>query len=533
MSGWLTSTAGKLLKFLARAGHRNSKHPPEPNPVSPAVSDSFSVGIHFEALEPRILLSGSGEAGVADNALQNSHSVSQNAIEMESFRFHEASYGTATDSLTATTMHEEASGQTSDSVSTSTPDALHQGPSTKDISTPGESSGATVPPSNNELLPNDVTEDNIDTLSALDATKQDIYESDARRELIIIDAGVTNYQPLVEDLLANSDESREMEVFVLDRERDGISQISDVLAEYQDLDAVHIVSHGTDRAVKLGSTWVYGDKLDSHAAEISGWKDSLADGADLLFYGCDLTAGDEGRALLATFGSLTGADVAASVNDTGHSIYFGDWVLEYGSDSIETEIAFSNDVQQNWFNLMAVLTVSTNSDTVDAPNPATMTVDDLIASPGPDTFISLREAILAANNTVGADDIILPGGPSYTLTKTGAGEDAADTGDLDITDDLTIIRDGAATTTIDGNASDRVLHILSGATVKISGITITNGDSPDYGGGLYNDGDLTLIDSQITGSSALEGGGLYNLGAAELNRVTISGNDAEVGGDLH
>ena len=44
---------------------------------------------------------------------------------------------------------------------------------------------------------------------------------------------------------------------------------------------------------------------------------------------------------------------------------------------------------------------------------------------------SLRGAIVTANAATGADTITLPAG-TYTLTRAGANEDAASTGDLDI-----------------------------------------------------------------------------------------------------
>src|SRR5690349_19345257 len=51
---------------------------------------------------------------------------------------------------------------------------------------------------------------------------------------------------------------------------------------------------------------------------------------------------------------------------------------------------------------------------------------------------SLRSAIIAANAHAGADTILLPAG-TYTLTISGNNENAAATGDLDITDALTIM----------------------------------------------------------------------------------------------
>src|SRR5207253_7588365 len=50
---------------------------------------------------------------------------------------------------------------------------------------------------------------------------------------------------------------------------------------------------------------------------------------------------------------------------------------------------------------------------------------------------SLRDAVIAANASPGADIITLPAG-TYTLTIGGRGENAAATGDLDITGPVTI-----------------------------------------------------------------------------------------------
>src|SRR5689334_20797495 len=50
---------------------------------------------------------------------------------------------------------------------------------------------------------------------------------------------------------------------------------------------------------------------------------------------------------------------------------------------------------------------------------------------------SLRDAVIAANANAGADTITLSAG-TYTLTLVGANEDAAATGDLDITGTVTI-----------------------------------------------------------------------------------------------
>ena len=147
-----------------------------------------------------------------------------------------------------------------------------------------------------------------------------------------------------------------------------------------------------------------------------------------------------------------------------------------------------------------------------------------------DADCSLREAVVAANAAAGADTIILPAG-TYGLTLVGVGEDAAATGDLDISDDSTITGAGAATTIIDGNAADRVVHILgSAASVTISGVTIRNG-SGGFGGGITKDGGglVQLTSAIVTANTATGfGGGINNNNGAAFNIdfTTVSGNNA-------
>ena len=170
-----------------------------------------------------------------------------------------------------------------------------------------------------------------------------------------------------------------------------------------------------------------------------------------------------------------------------------------------------------------------------APITVNTTDDELNA----DGDCSLREAIQAANTDTavdacsagsGADTITVAAG-TYTLRIAGAGENANATGDLDITDDLTISGAGAATTIIDGAALDRVLHILPGTTVEMSELTVRNGSrsasSSDHrGGGIFNDGTLTLTNSTVSGNTASFGGGVLNdFGATlTLNDSRVSGN---------
>ena len=170
-----------------------------------------------------------------------------------------------------------------------------------------------------------------------------------RREVVFVDADTPNYRQLIDALLEARADGRSIDVVILDGDRDGIEQISEALAKRQQhLDAVHIISHGANGVLELGNQRLDEASLLKHARSIGGWRQALTAEADLLLYGCDLASGPQGRAMVDALGRLTGADVAASTDQTGHARLDGDWDLEYQRGDIETEVAVSAEVQSEW-----------------------------------------------------------------------------------------------------------------------------------------------------------------------------------------
>ena len=187
-------------------------------------------------------------------------------------------------------------------------------------------------------------------------------------ELVFLDTAAEDHEQLLDDLMSNADESRKFDVVQLDVNRDGVEQISEALGQYDNLDAVHIVSHGTDGAVKLGNIWLSLDTVGGYAGQLVGWRDAFTEDVDLLFYGCDLAASEDGRTLIDSLGALCDCDVAASDDDTGHAIFGADWDLEYSIGHVETEVAFSLDVQASWGHLLNVSVDATSTGTVVSGN---------------------------------------------------------------------------------------------------------------------------------------------------------------------
>ena len=89
---------------------------------------------------------------------------------------------------------------------------------------------------------------------------------------------------------------------------------------------------------------------------------------------------------------------------------------------------------------------------------------------------------------------------------------------------LTIEGPGARALAVSGNRVVEDFHIDSGATVTMSGLTIEKGRSP-YGGGIYNDGTLSVIKSTLSDNRATTGGGgIWNDGTLNVTRSTLSDN---------
>ncbi len=150
-------------------------------------------------------------------------------------------------------------------------------------------------------------------------------------------------------------------------------------------------------------------------------------------------------------------------------------------------------------------------------------------APGPcDDRCSLREAVIAANASPGPDVIRLSKG-RIELARAGAGEDAAATGDLDVTETLTIVGKGMGRTVVDGNDLDRVFDASSG-TFVLRRLTVTGGES-DNGGGIRSWGaTLRLQDVAVTGNEAADNGGGIAGFTVEIHRSLIARNRADYSG---
>ena len=139
---------------------------------------------------------------------------------------------------------------------------------------------------------------------------------------------------------------------------------------------------------------------------------------------------------------------------------------------------------------------------------------------GSSSYWGLRQTIAYMNKCGGNNTITLFRGPYHMIN-----EDSINIGDLDITNgNLTIEGQSGSRVMIDASdpslVGNRVFHIWPGAHLTLVNIVVTGGREL-FGGGIWNEGALTLDNCIVTGNSCDvgDGGGIYNTGTSDSNQL--------------
>ena len=193
---------------------------------------------------------------------------------------------------------------------------------------------------------------------------------------------------------------------------------------------------------------------------------------------------------------------------------------------------YSGDASNNG-STSAVLRQVVNADTSACSTVVTTNAD---ASAG-----SLRAAVDCSNTTSGAQTVTFAPNIKGTIPLTS--------GQITISDGVTITGPGASVLSVSGNRASRVFFIQPNLTTAISGLTISGGQTNAVqgdatggrGGGIYNAfatppvGKLTLSGVTVSGNQANnnlgfagDGGGVYG-GNLVLTGCAVSGNSAPNG----
>nr|WP_175563594.1 DUF4347 domain-containing protein [Pseudoxanthobacter soli] len=156
--------------------------------------------------------------------------------------------------------------------------------------------------------------------------------------LYVVDGNISDVE-IILSAIGASEITRKVACFdFADDSSDVVTRISDIVAKHRELASLHIVSHGRPGALVSGATVIDANGLLDRADDLARIGAALAPGGDILLYGCDVAAGEEGRDFIGRLAELTGANVAASETPTGAADRGGDWRLEARVGSVTTPV---------------------------------------------------------------------------------------------------------------------------------------------------------------------------------------------------
>ncbi|RJT23349.1 Ig-like domain-containing protein [Buttiauxella izardii] len=153
-------------------------------------------------------------------------------------------------------------------------------------------------------------------------------DASAPHEVYVVDSHVQNWQSLVSQLPEGS------RVLVLDSNQSGLEQINDALKNDKNITALHIISHGANDEITLGSDKLNEKTIAQYQQQLETLGEKLTNDGDILLYGCNVTEKD--TTLITRMADYTHADVAASNDETGSAAKGADWALESHVGEIET-----------------------------------------------------------------------------------------------------------------------------------------------------------------------------------------------------
>ncbi|MFM7116396.1 MAG: DUF4347 domain-containing protein, partial [Planctomycetota bacterium] len=162
--------------------------------------------------------------------------------------------------------------------------------------------------------------------------------------LVVVDQGIADYQTLLHDI--QNQLPQQHSLLLIDSTGDGWLQLNQYLSQHQGIQQVHLFSHAASGQLLLGNQSLQIDDLfNDDSAAI--WQRALHPDANVFLYGCQLAADPAGEQFVSQFAIFSGADVAASIDQTG-SASSADWDLEFSVGLLNSDSLFSDDNPLHW-----------------------------------------------------------------------------------------------------------------------------------------------------------------------------------------
>ncbi|QCO05578.1 Ig-like domain-containing protein [Azospirillum argentinense] len=300
------------------------------------------------------------------------------------------------------------------------------------------------------------------------------------RSVVFVDTSVNDYQTLIKDIAPDA------KVVLLDSQQEALGQMANALSGMSGLDSIHVVSHGNEGHLYIAGRAYWADGLANRGQDLQAIGAALKPGGDLLFYACNVGAGEVGQEFVQTVHRLTGADVAVSNDQTG-SAPGQNWTLEVQSGSIEAAIPFALSSMETFSGRLGTVVVTSATGT------AAGSLNYAIVNAAAGDVIEFSSALISSKISLGVTTTIL----------TAANQSFTINGDVN--------GDGIADITISGANTGNVPA------------------TTDYRGLLFNSSGNTLtvknvIIERFYSGSALQGALTLQNGSLEVDGVTFKDN---------
>ena len=214
--------------------------------------------------------------------------------------------------------------------------------------------------------------------------------------LLFVDSTVEDFDTFLQ--LSETENGLFTQTILLDVNRNGLSQISEALEQYDQVDEIHLISHGSDGRVRLGNTLLSQATLNQHRDELATWRERLSQDADILIYGCNVAETEEGKELTRQVAEVTGADVAASEDQTGHASLGADWELEFQVGELSQQ-SLPATVVENWQGLLMTHSLSGNV-LEDVNGDGDLTGDSGVNNASVHLFLDDGDGVISAGDTL-------------------------------------------------------------------------------------------------------------------------------------
>uniref|UniRef100_A0ACD5GZM8 DUF4347 domain-containing protein n=1 Tax=Desertifilum tharense IPPAS B-1220 TaxID=1781255 RepID=A0ACD5GZM8_9CYAN len=168
-------------------------------------------------------------------------------------------------------------------------------------------------------------------------------------QILFIDESIADYKTLAEGALPG------IEVIILNPAQNAIEQITQLLAQRQRLNSLHLVTHGKPASLDFSTGSLNQTTIPHYAPQLKKWAASLAPQAEILLYGCNVAQGEIGETFVRHLSQLTGATIAAAKTPVGNSNLGGTWNLAYQTRNINTALPFNTCVLQTYPGILPTL----------------------------------------------------------------------------------------------------------------------------------------------------------------------------------